>query len=331
MNSTTRSHLESPFGIIGLGSYVPEGRVDNVELAQRIGMDPEWIMRRTGILSRATTRQEETLTHMASEAGRRALANAGVDPADVSVIIVATCTPGRFGPSIACGVQGQLGAAQAMALDLNAACTGFLYALHVALGLLQSGRSSGYALIVGADRYTPHVNYSDRVTAAIFADGAGAAVLAPVRQPYGIGEIVLGADGTKTDYAIVTPGPGARDPYVGTMQGRKVAEFFADIVPTMVKELLAQAELTLADVDLVVTHQANVQLIQTVLASIGVGPEKTLYTGDVYGNTGAASVPVTLGAAAANGRLRDGDTVLLAAVGAGMTWGACLLRWGTGR
>ena len=319
-------------GITGLGTYVPEERLGNEELAPLVGVTPGWIESRTGIRSRSVLADEETLTSMAARAGASALADAGVDAAELGLITVASSTVTHLAPAVAASVQAALGAWNAVPVDLNAACSGFLYGLSLTHGQLASGLSRGPALVIGAERYSGIVDYGDRTTAPIFGDGAGAAVLGPVPEGYGLSDYVLGADGSKEAYVTGYVGPGAREPQVVRMHGRQVAEFFQEVFPQLIDDVLDSAGLKLADIDAVVTHQANVVLIRSVLDSLGVPSGKTWFTADTLGNTGAASIPITLRAGLEDGRLRDGATVLLAAVGAGMSWAGALLRWGpTGR
>lgn len=315
-------------GITGIGSYIPLRVLTNDDVAARFGMPGEWIEEKTGVLRRHVAGPEETVADMAAAAARRALRDAGVDARDVGLIVAASSTPGRFVPSIACGVQRLLGAKSATALDVNAACAGFMYALHVTLALLRCAHAGRPALVIGSERYSHHLDYGDRRTASLFGDGAGAVVVDRVPEPYGFMLSDIGSDGSKENYVrIVREGTGSLDPYTLLMDGRATREFIEQQLPVMLDQATHNAGLTLDDLDVVIPHQANMRLVNSILNKAGVPEWKTWATGHRYGNTGAASVPITLDSARMAGRLTDGATVLLAALGSGMTWGTSLLRW----
>lgn len=319
-----------PFGITGTGSYLPAQTLTNDEVAAHFEKPGQWIQEKTGITSRRVATEGETVTHMAAAAAGKALAAADVPAARVTLIVAASSTPGQFVPGIACGVQGSLGAHRATALDVNAACAGFSTAVHTALAFLTAGLTTGPVLVVGSERYSPHLDRTDRRTAALFGDGAGAVVIDAVPAPYGFLHSTIGSDGNKADYVqIILDGRRSRDPYTLVMDGRSTRAFIEDRLPRALDEALDATGMLLTDLDLVIPHQANVHLVNQVLAKAGAAPQQVFMTGQDYGNTGAASVPITLDAAQAAGRLHDGAHILLTSIGAGMTWGTAILRWQT--
>lgn len=317
-----------PFGIIGTGAYLPAHALTNDEVAVHFGKPGQWIRDRTGVTGRRVAAPDETVTQMATAAAGKALAAAGVPADRVALIVATSTTPGQFAPGIACGVQGALGAVRATAMDVNAACAGFSTAAHTALAFLSGELTQGPVLVVAAERYSAHLDYSDRRTAALFGDGAGAVVMDRVHSAYGFLHSAIGSDGSKADYVrIVLHGGRSRDPYTLLMDGRSVRTFIEDRLPRALDEALTATGLSLGDIDLIVPHQANVHLVRRVLTEAGADTGQIFMTGQDYGNTGAASVPITLDAAHAAGRLHDGARVLLTSIGAGMTWGTAILRW----
>lgn len=321
---------EPAIGIVGVGSYLPERVLGNDEVAARFGLPGQWIEDRTGVRRRHVADPTETSTDMAVVAAQRTLEDASVDIRQVGLIVVGSATPGRFVPSVACGVQGRLGADRAVAMDVGAGCSGFVYALHVALALLTSDQTRGPALVIGTDRYSGHLDYTDRRTAALFGDGAGAVLLDRVPRPYGFLHSSIGSDGSGEQHVgiVRTDDDRSDDPYTVVMDGRAVRGFIEERLPAVLDEALSNTGLSLPDLDLVIPHQANPQLIGTLLAKAGVEVQQMWFTGQECGNTGAASVPITLDSARRAGRLTDGAVILLAGLGAGLTWGSAMTRWG---
>jgi 3-oxoacyl-[acyl-carrier-protein] synthase III len=333
----------SPFTIAGWGTVLPDQVVTNDDLAQHLDTSDEWISSRTGIRERRVGRADETTGHLATLAGRRALAEAGLDPADLDAIIVATTTPEQPVPSTAAGVAAALGAS-AGAFDVNAACAGFVYGLVVAGGLI-SGGTARRVLLIGADTMSRFVDPTDRETAVLFGDGAGALVLARddghngsrpaggllasdlVGDPEGVGLLVVPAGGSAQPASHQTVDDGGH--YL-QMDGREVFRRAVRSVADSIRRTLDRAGCTPNDVDLFVPHQANARIIDAVLDRVGLDPKRTLQTVDRHGNTSSASVPLALGEVISEPEgLPDGSLVLTSGFGAGLTVGTSLLRWQT--
>ncbi|HEU5474649.1 MAG TPA: beta-ketoacyl-ACP synthase III [Actinophytocola sp.] len=323
--------------ILGTGSYLPEKVLTSAELGDRLGVGEQWIVDRTHIRERRVAAADEATSDLATAAARRALRAAGLDANDLDFLIVATSTPDQPIPATACTVQANIGANRAAAFDVDAVCTGFIYALVTAHGLLCADSASRTALVIGADTYSRVLNYDDRRTCVLFGDGAGAVVLGRSRDRQGVLASTLGSDGTLADLVQI-PGGGSRRPagvdtleagqHFFAMRGKEVRQFADRILPEVVGRLLKSAELDLGDVDLVVPHQANGVILQELCEILELRPEQMHRTVDRYGNTGAASVPITLDDAVRAGRVADGDVLLMVALGGGMTWGGAALRWG---
>jgi 3-oxoacyl-(acyl-carrier-protein) synthase III len=323
-------------GIIGTGSYLPAQILTNEVLAHRLNVDLDWIEDRTGVVERRVAEPEDATSDLATRAARRALRAAGITPADVGLIIVATSTPDLPLPASACQVQANLGAGNAYAMDVDAVCTGFVFALDVAQKIMRCDPGLGHALVIGADTYSRILDYSDRRTSALFGDGAGAVVLGRGPGAARIDYSRMGSDGTMNDYVQI-PAGGSRNPIdcdgvqsgqqYFKMKGGLVRAFVNERLPLMVNDVTDATGLTVGEIDLLVPHQANVRMLQEATKEMGFVPDQVGITGDYYGNTGAASVPITLDAQVRSGRVRPGDRVLLAAFGGGMTWGTTLLTW----
>lgn len=321
--------------ILGTGSYVPDLVLGSAELGARFGVGERWVLDRTGIRERRIAAEHEATSDLGSRAAERALAAAGVRPKDVDVLIVATATPDKPLPATACLVQANLGAANAVAFDMAAACTGFLYAMAVAHGMLHTDPMLGTALVIGADIYSRVVDADDRDTSVLFGDGAGAVVLGRTEEDRGILASVLGTDGTLADLVHI-PAGGSRQPstvdtvrageHTVHMRGRDVRHAVAKLLPELTAAVLRAADVELTDVAAVVSHQANGVMVAEWAVELGLRPGVMVETASRYGNTGAASVPITLDHAARHGLRRD-DIVLLLAFGAGVTWGGLVLRW----
>jgi 3-oxoacyl-[acyl-carrier-protein] synthase-3 len=326
------------FGIIGTGSYLPSQRITNDVLAERLAIDESWISQRTGILERRRVAPTEAASDCGTPAALEALASAGISALDLDFIVVGTSTPDHPQPATGVLIQRDIGAHHAAAFDVNAVCTSFIYALDVARGLLTADSRTRYALVVGVDVYSRQLDYDDRRTCVLFGDGAGAVVVGPVEDGLGMMSSRMISDGRLHDLVIV-PAGGSRTACDATaiaggdhffkMRGREVRKYVQTTFPTLLEELLKDAGLTTDDLDLVVSHQANGVLLAQVAEAAGLRPEQMHGTYSRYGNTGAASVPVTLHDAVQAGRLRPGANVVLIGFGGGMTAGASLHRWAT--
>ena len=308
-------------GIVGLGAALPEQVVASDAIAENLGVPAGWIERRTGISSRRRGGPETTVRALATEAARAALADAGAHAKDVDLVLVATLAGDEITPNVAPQVAHILGADRAGAIDVGAACTGFVSALTLAAGLIEAGRCST-ALVIGAELLSRYVDFTDRSTAGLFGDGAGAVVL--TASDHGrVGRAVLGCDGSAAPYIVATHETG----YV-RMDGH---ETFKRAVATLAGasiETVAANDLELDDIALFVLHQANGRILSAVAETLGVEPERVLNTIAEVGNTSAASIPLALAEARARGLLHDGDRIVLGAVGAGFTWGATVVEWG---
>ncbi len=307
-------------GITGVGSYLPDATVTSAEVAARLGVDEEWIIARSGVRSRHVV-EEETATDLAAPAARSALEAAGVDPEAVDFVLVATATPDLATPSTAALVAGAIGARRAAACDLSAACTGFVYGLAQAHAFIAAGFAKR-GLVIGAETLSRVTDWDDRGTAILFGDGGGAVVVERVREGGFLG-FELGCDAARAADLTL--------PHGGTihMNGAAVYRFSTREVPESVERLLAHCDAAIGDVDLYAPHQSNRRIIEHTLKRLRLPAEKVVLNIDRVGNTSAASIPIALADAVAGGRLRDGQLVLMTGVGAGLTWGSVLLRWGS--
>jgi 3-oxoacyl-[acyl-carrier-protein] synthase III len=318
-----------PIGITGLGCRVPERVVTNDELSTLVDTTDEWIIERTGIRERRIAADDEALTDIALPAARDALADAGIEGSEIDLIVVATVTPDMMFPTTSALLADSLGAEDAAAYDLLAGCTGFMYALAQAYGMVAAGLSKR-ALVVGGDVLSKILDWTDRSTLVLFGDGAGAVVLEPVSSGGFLG-FELGADGGGGEH-LWLPGSGSRrfeDPesYV-KMNGREVFKFATRVMVSSAEAVLQECGMTVDDVDVYVPHQANVRIIDHAVRKLGIAPEKTVVNVDRYGNTSSGSIPLALADAREDGRLREGELVLMTGMGAGLTWGSALLEWG---
>jgi 3-oxoacyl-[acyl-carrier-protein] synthase-3 len=301
---------------------VPDRSVPNAEIAERLGIDASWIAKRTGVQQRRIAWPEERLSSFAAEAGEIALERAGVSATDLDLILVATMSADELTPNAAPLVAEELGAKHAGAIDVGAACTGFLSALSLATAQIESGRAEN-VLVIGADLLSRITDPGDRKTAGLLADGAGAALLRAEDAPGRIGQVVLGADGGHS--ALITASHAER---VLHMNGHDTFKHAVARMSGATREALALADRTIDEVDLFVYHQANSRIIRAVGLELGLPPERTADYLAGYGNTSAATLPMALTLAEEEGRLREGATVLLAAFGAGLAWGATVVEWG---
>jgi 3-oxoacyl-[acyl-carrier-protein] synthase-3 len=311
----------------GVGSALPQRRIDNEELAETVDTTDSCIVERTGIRSRYVAGDGETTASLAVEASRRALEHAGIEAKDVDLIVLATATPDQTFPSSATKVQAALGIDDCIAFDVHAVCTGFLYALSVADSMLRSGNAKT-ALVIGSETFSRILDWEDRATCVLFGDGAGALVLQAEEGEDGILSTKLHADGRHNDLLFVDGGPSTTGT-VGKlrMKGREVFRHAVVNLADVLNEVLESAGLTAADVDWVVPHQANARILDATAKKLGLPPEKVIVTVDRHANTSAASVPLALDVAVRDGRIKRGDVVVLEAMGGGFTWGAAALRY----
>jgi 3-oxoacyl-[acyl-carrier-protein] synthase-3 len=320
----------------GTGSYVPSRRVDNSEIAGLVNSEADWIVERTGIRRRHYAAARESTSDLAAVASRAAMHRAGVGPESLDAVIVATSSPDQLQPSTACMLQPKIGVSGVPAFDVGAVCTGFVYALAVGDCLLRGGPDYRRMLVVGSEVYSRILNFADRTSSVFFGDGAGAVVLERGPEGYGILGHRLYAEGALADVVGVRAG-GTREPsdmnaraqgrHLFHMDGRRVWGFATATLPTVMKDALGGVGADPRDVDVFILHQANARLVHACLDSLGVSREKAALTLPKYGNTAAASVPLTLDETCRQGRLKRGDLVVLAAVGGGMTAGAVVMRW----
>jgi 3-oxoacyl-[acyl-carrier-protein] synthase-3 len=308
-------------GIFGIGAALPDLVVTNADLEQRLDTTDAWIVRRTGIRERRHLAPDEPLADLAAEACRLALEDAGRTGAEVDQVIVSTITPDRVTPGLAPEVARLIGAPQASAVDVNAACAGFLYALDQAAALVESGRAS-VVLVCGAEALSRITDHDDRSTAVIFGDGAGAVVVAGGDLELGIGSFVLGADGDQADLLYAES-----DERMLRMEGSEVYRHAVRRMVQASREALERAGRTVEDVDLFVAHQANARIIDAAATELGVPREKVAINVDRTANTSSASIPLALARAEEDGQLKPGATVALAAFGAGFVWGAGIVTW----
>jgi 3-oxoacyl-[acyl-carrier-protein] synthase-3 len=320
--------------ITGLGCHVPERVVTNDDLAKLVDTSDEWIRTRTGIRERRFAAPEEALSDLALPAARAALDQAGIVGSDVDLIIVATVTPDMMFPSTAAILADQLGAGDAGAFDLAAGCTGFMYALAQAFGMVSSGLVER-VLVVGGDVLSKVMNFEDRSTCVLFGDGAGAVVIERVPEG-GFVAFELGADGAG-GIDLQLPAGGSRNPTTAEtvargqhyvqMNGRQVFKFATRVLVSSAESVLARSGLSVEDVDVYVPHQANVRIIDHAVARLGIPEDRVVVNVDRYGNTSSASIPLALADAVSEGRVHAGDTVLMTGMGAGLTWGSAIVRW----
>ncbi|TNC19268.1 3-oxoacyl-ACP synthase III family protein [Amycolatopsis alkalitolerans] len=322
-------------GILGTGSYLPKQEISNAEIAELTGTTEEWILRKTRIGARRFAAPDEATSDLAGRAGRSALADARLTEDNIDFLIVSTSTPDSPQPPTACLAQELLGAWNAAAFDINAVCSGFIYALELAHSLV-SARPGSHALVIAADLYSRCVDFHDHRTAVLLGDGAGAAVVGAVQERYGILRTDLASRGD-CHYLIRVEAGGTRVPpshdtiefgqHFFQMEGRRVREFVLDEVPAAQARLMRDAGIPHSAVAHVIPHQPNGVLLDELGARAGFVNAQTHRTLERYGNVGSASVPLTLDDARRNGALRDGELVLLTAFGGGMSMGHCLLRW----
>jgi 3-oxoacyl-[acyl-carrier-protein] synthase III len=317
-----------PISITGLGCYVPERVLTNDEIAGMVDTSDEWISSRTGIRQRRVAAEHEAMSDLSLPAARRALEQAGVAGPELDVIIVATVTPDMAFPATAALLADELGSADAAAYDLSAGCTGFMYAIAQAYGILAAGLAER-ALVVGGDILTRILDWTDRSTLVLFGDGAGAVVLERVESGGFLG-FELGADGGGGK-ELFLPGSGSRISENGSrhllMNGREVFKFATRVMVSSAEAVLEECGKSVDDVDVYVPHQANVRIIDHAAKKLGIPQEKVVVNVDRYGNTSSGSIPLALADASDDGRLKPGKLVLMTGMGAGLTWGSALIEW----
>jgi len=318
--------------VLGCGSYLPARNVTNAELSKTVDTSDEWIVQRTGIRERHIAAEGELTSHLGVAAAKAALASAGVDAQSIDLIVVGTSTPDNTFPATAVAIQAALGIHQGAAFDMQAVCSGFVYALTTADSLLRTGVHKR-ALVIGAETFSRILDWTDRGTCVLFGDGAGAVVLdaqqqAGTRDDRGLLAARLRSDGRHKQKLFVDGGPSS----TGTvghlrMEGKEVFKFAVGAVTGVITDVFNETGYTADDIDWFVPHQANKRIIDGSAHKLGIAPEKVVTTVDLHGNTSAASIPLALDVAVKDGRIKRGDLVLLEALGGGFTWGAILVRW----
>jgi 3-oxoacyl-[acyl-carrier-protein] synthase-3 len=318
--------------VLGCGSYLPSRILTNAELSRMVDTSDEWIMQRTGIRARHIAAEGETTSDMALKAAQAALAAAGVDAQSIDLIVLATSTPDNTFPASAVSVQSGLGITHGAAFDLQAVCSGFVFAMATVDGLIKTGNYRR-ALVIGSETFSRILDWNDRTTCVLFGDGAGAVVVEAQMQPgaqedRGILAAKLRSDGRHKNKLYVDGGPSSTMT-VGhlRMEGRAVFKHAVAMVSDVIEDAFKATGYTAEDIDWFVPHQANKRIIDDTAKKLGLAPEKVVLTVDRHGNTSAASIPLALSVAVADGRIKRGDLVMLEAMGGGFTWGAVLLRW----
>ncbi len=331
---TSRPHLRT-VSITGVGSYVPDRILSNADLEKLVETSDEWITSRTGIKERRIAAEGETTSDMATAAARKALERAGVTAAELDLIIVATITPDMPFPSTACLVQHRLGASRAAAFDIEAACSGFVYALDIGSHFVAC-HTYNTVLVIGAEKMSSVVDWKDRNTCVLFGDGAGAAVLQNRPAAHGLLTTCLGSDGAKAGLLEVRGGGSAcpataksvsEGMHFLRMDGKETFKNAVNAMVTAATEALERCGLNIAQIRCIIPHQANQRILSAVAERLGAGPDQVFSNVDRYGNTSAASVAIALDEAVGAGRIHRGDLVLLVVFGAGLTWGAAVIEW----
>ncbi|WP_026582735.1 beta-ketoacyl-ACP synthase III [Bacillus sp. J33] len=306
-------------GIIGIGRYLPEKVVTNADLEKIVDTSDEWIRTRTGIEERRIADDNIDTSDMAYESAKKAMEDAGIAPEDLDMILVATVTPDHPFPSVACMVQERLGAVKAAAMDISAACAGFMYGIITAKQFIETGTYK-HILVVGVEKLSKVTDWNDRNTAVLFGDGAGAAVIGPVSEGRGILSFELGADGTGAKHLY-------QDEYI-IMNGREVFKFAVRQMGESCINVLDKAGLSKEDVDFLIPHQANIRIMEASRQRLELPIEKMSKTVDKYGNTSASSIPIALVEELEAGKIKDDDLLVMVGFGGGLTWGAIAMRWG---
>ncbi len=331
---TSRPHLRS-VSITGVGSYVPERVLTNADLEKLVETSDEWILSRTGIRERRLAAEGEATSDLATAAARKALENAGVGPEEIDLIIVATITPDMLFPSTACLVQHRLGATRAAAFDIEAACSGFVYALDIGSHFVAS-HTYNTVLVIGAEKMSSVIDWKDRNTCVLFGDGAGAAVLQNRPAAHGLLTTCLGSDGGKAGLLEQRGGGSACPATVKSvaeglhflrMDGKETFKNAVNAMVTAATDALDRCGLKIEQIRCIIPHQANQRILSAVAERLGAAPDQVFSNVERYGNTSAASVAIALDEAVQSGRICRGDLVLLVVFGAGLTWGAAIIEW----
>lgn len=318
--------------MIGFGLYTPKNLVENERLQEFLETSDEWIRTRTGIERRYISLDENT-SDLAVEASKKALSQARLSAEEIDLIIVATVTPDNFTPSTACIVQDKLGAKNAWAFDINAACTGFIYALKLGRSLIRSGEANN-ALIIGAETLSKALNWEDRGSCVLFGDGAGATVLTSTEEDCGIKCVNVKSDGSKGD-SLVIQGLPLNSPFKDgrevsknyiNMNGREIFKFATKVMEESIVEILEKENIKIEDIDAIIPHQANLRIIDYVVKRLGIPREKFITNLQNYGNTSGASIPIALCESINEGNLKKGDNIIMVGFGGGLTWGAALIK-----
>jgi 3-oxoacyl-[acyl-carrier-protein] synthase-3 len=323
--------------IIGTGSYLPEKVLTNFDLEKIVDTSDEWIRARSGIKKRHIAAENEATSDLAAKAAMYALRDASIESEEIDLIIVATFTPDKFIPSAASRVQKKINAKNAVAFDMSAACSGFIYGLSIADQFIKSGQY-GKVLVIGAETLSRFTNWKDRTTCVLFGDGAGAAVLSNTENgDKGIMRTILGTDGFKPgEWLDIEAGgsykPGSNctnnnDEYFLRMNGREIFKFGSKILIDCVSKILKESHLSISDIDYIIPHQANIRITQYAAGALHINEEKFIMNIDECGNTSAASIPIALDQAAKAGKISGGNRLILVAFGAGLTWGTALINW----
>lgn len=308
-------------GIIGIGRELPEKIITNFDLEKMVDTNDEWIRTRTGIQERRIADDNTNTSDIALAAAKKAIADAGIHPEDIDMIMVATVTPDQSFPSVACMIQEKLGAKKAAAMDLSAACAGFMYGMVTAKQFIDTGVYK-YVLVVGVEKLSKITNWEDRNTAVLFGDGAGAAVLGKVSEGRGILSFELGADGSGGKHLYLDD-----EDYI-YMNGREVFKFAVRQMGESSENVLVKAGLSKEDVDFLIPHQANIRIMEASRQRLNLPEEKLSKTVHKYGNTSAASIPISLVEELEAGKIKEDDVLVMVGFGGGLTWGAIAMRWG---
>ncbi len=321
--------------ITGTGSYLPERILTNADLEKMVDTTNEWIVTRTGVRERRISRPDQATSDLGAEAARRALADAGVKPEDVDMILVGTITPDMAFPNTACFIQNLIGAKNAFCLDIEAACSGFIFGLEIGRQFVSSGQVDT-ALIIAAEKITSILDWQDRNTCVLFGDAAGAAVLQPHSAKHGIMSSVLGSDGSLATL-LMMPGGGSRHPateqtvkdrlHFMKMAGREVFKHAVNNMVKACKDAIEKNGISIDEIDWIIPHQANLRIIDAIAERLGAPRQKLVVNLDKYGNTSAATIIVALDELAKSGRLKKHDKILMVAFGGGFTWGASIVEW----
>ncbi len=325
-----------PVGILAVSHYAPERVVTNKDLESKLDTTDEWIRSRTGIRERRIADDDETSSTLGAKAALLALSKAGIAPEELDLVVAATMTPDTVLPAVACRIQAAIGAKNAGAFDVSVACSGYAYALSMGMSYISSGLAKK-VLVVGADVMSRVMNWNDRGTCVLFGDGAGAAVLGPVQDGYGLLGQDLGADGSGGDHLTIPAGAGARPPAEGALEGEEFTlqmngpEVFRFAVHAMGRSAVRATEkagLKSEDIALFVPHQANFRIIESAAKRLGVSMDRVMVNLDRYGNTSCGSIPIALSEALDAGRVKDGDYLVIVGFGGGLAWASLVLRWG---